>query len=762
MKKYFLLNALFFISIYTFSQDKFREQFYEANTMMEERYYDAALPIWLKLLEQQPDNYNINYKIGACYINTGNQKKKALQYLEKAIQNTTNNYDLFSHTEKKSPVETHYYFARALHLNMEFDKAIEHYQNFKTYITKKHYLWDETDMEIKRTEYAKIAVANPVNLKVQNLGNKINSIYPEYSPVISIDESIIYFTSRRIRPDSSNANIIDEEDGMYFEDIYVSYFEKGEWQEPELLTLNSMDHEATLNITTDGNTLLVYKDDNGNGELYKSFFDGEIWNTPEKLSSNVNSAAYETHAALSPDNNILYFVSDRKGGLGGKDIYMCKKLPTGEWALAQNLGPNINTKYDEDGIFLHPDGKTLYFSSRGHTSIGGFDIFFSELQEDGSWSTPKNIGYPVNSTDDDIFFVTSLDGRRAYYSSFQDGGYGEKDLYVITLMDAPEKSLTLLTGIITVIGMDKLPEDALITITNNETGELVGKYKPRARDGRFSIILQPGNDYHIKYEAAGFSEEEDLYIPPASAYQEIDKAIGLKPVVFGNLPNKDKDSGKDVTVKDKDTNKDKNSGKDVAVKDKDTNKDKDSGKDVAVKDKDTNKDKDSGKDVAVKDKDTNKDKDSGKDVAVKDKDTNKDKDLGKDVVNNKEVDKTKVNFEKFFGYNVKDINKSDKLYAEFINNLVRIIERDGSVKINIESSASKVPTKTFVTNENLAEKRALEAKLLLFISLKEKGVKSDQVIMNNIVHLVQGPEYTNDPSNHKKYQKFQYVKLSIE
>jgi hypothetical protein len=217
--------------------------------------------------------------------------------------------------------------------------------------------------------------------------------------------------------------------------------------------------------------------------------------------------------------------------------------------------------------------------------------------------------------------------------------------------------------------------------------------------------------------------------------------------VFGNLPNKDKDSGKDVANKDKDTNKDKDSGKDVANKDKDTNKDKDSGKDVANKDKDTNKDKDSGKDVINKDLDKN---------------NVKDKDLGKDLVNNKEIDKSKVNFEKFFGYNIKDINKSDKLYAEFINNLVQIIEREGSVKINIESSASKVPTKTFVTNENLAEKRALEAKLLLFISLKEKGVKSDQVIMNNIVHLVQGPEYTNDPGNHKKYQKFQYVKLSIE
>ncbi|NUM49536.1 MAG: PD40 domain-containing protein [Flavobacteriales bacterium] len=744
MKKYFLFTSLLFLELSLFSQDKFRERFYEANTMMEERYYEAALPIWLNLLEQQPDNNNLNYKVGVCYINTGNQKRKALQYLEKAIQNTTSNYDIFSHTEKKAPVETHYYYARALHLNMEFDKAIEHYKNFKTYITKKHYLWDETDMEVKRTEYAKIAVANPVNLKVQNLGPKINTIYPEYSPVISIDESAIYFTSRRVRPDSSNANIIDEEDGLPFEDIYVSFFEKGEWQEPELLTLNSMGHEATLNITIDGNTLLIYKDDNGNGELYKSFFDGEMWNTPEKLSANVNSTSYETHAALSPDNSILYFVSDRKGGLGGKDIYMCKKLPNGEWALAQNLGPNINTLYDEDGIFLHPDGKTLYFSSRGHTSIGGYDIFYSELQEDGSWSTPANMGYPVNSTDDDIFFVTSVDGRRAYYSSFQDGGYGEKDIYMITLMDAPEKALTLLTGIITVIGMDKLPEDALITITNNETGELIGKYKPRARDGRFSIILQPGNEYHIKYEAAGFSEEEDLYIPPASAYQEIDKAIGLKPVVFGSLPNKDKD-----TTKDKDT------GKDVTSKDKDISKDKDTGKDITSKD--NNKDKDTGKDLTSKDKNTGKDTSKDKDGTVKDQNTDKNT-----TTDNKEIDKSKVIFQKYFGYNVKDINKTDKLYADFINKLTQVIEKEGSVKINIESSASKVPTKTFVTNENLAEKRALEAKLLLFISLKEKGIKSDQVIINNIVHLVQGPEYINDAGNQKKYQKFQYVKLTIE
>ena len=282
-----------------------------------------------------------------------------------------------------------------------------------------------------------------------------------------------------------------------------------------MLTINTDGHLATVNISADGQTLFVYRDDNGDGNIYTTTKNqDDQWGELVKLGSDINTEYKESHAHVTPDGNVLYFISDRKkGGLGGQDIYFCKKLPTGDWGLAQNAGNILNTPYDEDGIFLHPDGKTIYFSSKGHSSMGGFDIFYSELDETGNWGAPINMGYPVNSTDDDVFFVTSTDGKRAYYSSFKQDGFGEKDIYVITLVDAQEKPLTLLTGFLKVAGFDETPESAIITVTDNETGNLIGRYVPRKKDGKFSIILNPGGDYHIEYAAESYTMEEDIYIP---------------------------------------------------------------------------------------------------------------------------------------------------------------------------------------------------------------------------------------------------------
>src|SRR5690606_8336857 len=151
------------------------------------------------------------------------------------------------------------------------------------------------------------------------------------------------------------------------------------------------------------------------------------------MSSDINTKAWETHGALSADGNTFFFTSDRANGYGGRDIYRTVRLPDGQWSKAQNLGPVVNTKYDEDGVFIHPNGRTLYFSSVGHTSMGGFDIFMTDMLDDGSWSHPKNLVYPLNTADDDVFFITTADGRRGYFSSDQIGGFGEKDIYFVDL-----------------------------------------------------------------------------------------------------------------------------------------------------------------------------------------------------------------------------------------------------------------------------------------------------------------------------------------
>lgn len=710
-KLFCLFLLLIMFSFNVSAQESFKSRFEEADLRMEDHYYDEALKIWLELLKEQPENANLNYKVGVCYLESPStrDKAKALPYLEKAVKKTTANYKIYSYQEDKAPVEAYYYLAKAYQLNYKFEEAIQNYSIFLGKITDKHYLFADATKNIEHCTYAKKLIDNPVKLKVQNLGNKINTQYPEYSPVISVDESMLFFTSRRLRKDSSNFYAIDPQDGMYFEDIYMSYFIDGRWTEPQLLTLNTDGHEATVNLSADGQTLFIYKDENGNGELYYSTFDGQDWSVPQKFGSNINTEYFESHVAITPDNQRLYFVSNRPGGLGGKDIWFCNKLPNGQWALAQNAGPVINTPFDEDGVFIHPDGKTMYFSSKGHRGLGGYDIFYSTWDEEkNQWSTPVNIGYPINSTDDDVFFVVSTDGKRGYFSSIKPDGYGEKDIYVLEMYNVQEKALTLLIGTLKVAGMDKLPEDAQILVTNNQTQELVGKYKPRAIDGRFTIIIPPGSDYHIEYSAAGYTAEEDIYVPEASAYQELNKAIELKPIIFGE--EKSNNTLADNKTKGNDQSNSNN---------------------------------------------TSGNANSSNNLTA-----------NNNLQNNKPEEKQvsgrpKASFVHYFEYNIKDIDPNSKEFKKFIDDIVLLVEKNGSVRISIESSASKVPTKTFITNENLSEKRALEAKLLIYAALREKNIKSNQVTIDKITTLVQGPDYRGDYQNKKKYEKYQYVKLQV-
>ncbi len=700
MKKIAFLFALNLIYLMSFSQDSFNQKFLEANTLMEESMFNIALPIWLNLSTENPNNCNVDYKIGVCYINSGTEKKKALPYLEKALGKTSSNYDPFSSSEQNSPIETYYYLARAYHINTQLDSAMTYYNLFKSKISKKHYLFNEVDHNLKQCENAKLFVAKPVNIEVNNLGKTINTEYPEYSPVLSLDESTIYFTSRRLRKDSSNYFIKDVDDGQYFEDIYVSNNYDGLWTEPELLNLNSEGHEATINLSVDGQTLFIYKDDNGNGNLYSSNYSADNqWSTPILLGSDINSEAQETHVAISPDENTLYFVSDRKGGLGGQDIYFCNKLPNGEWAKAQNIGNAINTPYDEDGVFIHPDGKTMYFSSHGHTSMGGYDIFYSIKNEDGTWSTPVNIGYPVNSTDDDVFFVTSVDGKRGYYSSIQEKGFGEKDIYMISLVDAEEKPLTLLTGLLKVIGEKETPSDAQIVITNNLDGSLIGIFKPRKKDGKFSIILEPNIDYHIVYSALTFKQEEDLFVPEVSSFKEINRGIDLQNIIFGAQPTDSlaNNTGNETT-KDNKNPKDNTNSKDNVVK-------------------------------------------------------NNTKDKNENVLSS---------YQELFNYNVKTITLSNSNYMNFIAKAADIISSGSKITIEIEASASKVPTKTFDSNYDLAKHRGEEAKETILKSLSEKGINSDKMVtFKKIKSLVQGPKYKGDFDNKEAYEKYQYVKITL-
>jgi len=769
MKKFTILFVFGLTLFTTKAQESFNQKFLEANTLMEESQYNIALPIWLDLLKEQPDNSNINYKVGLCYIHSANNKKKALDYLAKAVRKISSNYDPFSASEKKSPNESYFYLAKAYHLNYQLDSALLMYTTFKEKISKKHYLFKELDHHIAQCNNAKEAIKNPVNIKISNLGPKINSSFADYSPVLSLDEFSIYFTSRRVRKDSSNFYIKDINDGQHYEDIYVSHNYDGSWTEPELLGINTEGHEATLNISVDGQILFIFKDDNGDGNIYISKLDGEEWGSPIKLGSDINLESRETHAHISPDGNTLYYVSDRKGGLGGQDIYMCKRLPDGSWAKSQNLGETINTPYDEDGIFVHPDGRTIYFSSKGHKSIGGYDIFSSQKDELGNWSIPANMGYPINSTDDDVFFVTSVDGKRGYYSSFQEKGYGEKDIYMLSLEDANAKPVTLLTGYIKVLGRSETPENAQVVVTNNETRDLMGIYKPRKKDGRFSIILIPGNDYHIVYSAETYKQEEDLYIPPISAYQEINRGIDLQDVIFGDSA--------DIVIEEPLNYKrgDKIEKLKVEVKELANVIEKDKAQFASLNPEIEKLKADLHQLEVQISKDNSDTPETERKIKTLEKmladlraklTTMKEKDV---VVMDKPIKEEPVvsdiviaSYQEFFKYNVKKVNTSNQKYINTVNKAIERVNKDGKVIIEIESSASKVPTKTFKTNSILAYERAIDAKNIFINSLVEKGIQKEKIVVKNIDSGVNGPQYKGDYKNSSRYEKFQYVIIKIK
>jgi outer membrane protein OmpA-like peptidoglycan-associated protein len=393
-------------------------------------------------------------------------------------------------------------------------------------------LINEVNRSIEMCKTGQRLVANPVKIKIQNLGATVNSTYADYSPVLSADGNSIFFTSRR----AGSVGELKDDEGNYMEDIYISNKTATGWSKAINIgtPINTESNDASVGISPDGQTILIYKDDNGDGNIYSTTLKGDVWGTPIKLNENINSKYWEPSASFSSDGNTLYFVSNRPGGFGGRDLYISKKTSEGDWTKAVNMGSAINTPYDEDAPFMHADGITFSFSSNGHNTMGGFDIFTSILSYDSVWSEAMNVGYPINTTDDDVFYVISPDGLKAYFSSFREGGLGEKDNYMLTFLEKKESPLTLVKG--TVIDESGKPaKNVVITITDNETEQIVGVYHANTKTGKFLFILTPGKNYNITYQADNhLFYSENIEIPKASKYYELNREISLPPIVVGS------------------------------------------------------------------------------------------------------------------------------------------------------------------------------------------------------------------------------------
>lgn len=519
----------------------YKDYFMEGSYLLLEDNLERATGNFEKAYQKDSSSANINYLVGFCYLQTPLKKANAEYYLEKACKNVTKNYRIDEPAERAAAPLAIFYYGQALHINYKFDEAMKQYELFRTYVNRKD---KEYIAMIDRAEeitiYAKELTSKPINVQITNLGDSVNGEYPDFSPVLSADERTLIYTTRR--PNSTGG--LKTEDGQYFEDIVVSYKDDNDkWSKPLPLSpfVNTIGHEASINLTPDGQTLIVYKavenpkNPSGDGNIYYTTFDGKDWSALQEFGSNVNSPFHESHACLSADGNILFFVSDRPGGFGGKDIYRCIKLPNGKWSKALNMGSSINTEYDEDGAFIHPDGQTFYFASNGHKSMGGYDIMFATLNEDNKFTNVTNIGYPINTTDDDVFYVTSPDGKRGYFSSAKAGGFGEKDIYKITIAEAKETFLALFKGQLIPADGETLPDNITIIVTDKQSNEIIGTYRPRIVNGTFSTILPPGREYNFSYQTDDGEEfyNEDVFVSNEQTYQEIKREVNLEPVKLG-------------------------------------------------------------------------------------------------------------------------------------------------------------------------------------------------------------------------------------
>jgi outer membrane protein OmpA-like peptidoglycan-associated protein len=514
--------------------------------------YTEAIEFYMKANNFNPNNALLNYKIGKCYLFTID-KHKAIIFLEKAHQLKAN-----------IEGDVVYLIAQAYQGIHEFEKAIDKYREYKNVLTPKYLAESgkEIDRRVKECQTGIELMKNPVRVFIDNMGPEVNTQYPEYSPIINADESMIIYTTRRNTTTGGN---LDPNDGKYYEDIFISYKSGKEWGTPQNpgKPLNSDLHDATVGLSPDGQKLFVYRGDNG-GDIYECDLKGNTWTKPERLNKNINTKYHESSASLSPDGRKLYFVSDKPGGFGGRDIYVSELDKKGNWGPAQLLPGTINTPFDEEAVFMHPDGKTLYFSSKGHNTMGGYDIFKS-VHENGQWSTPENLGYPINTSGDDVFFSISASGRHGYYSSARPGGFGDQDLYIITFL-GPEKqmvnnsddnllawktqaiteqvieqvidiktaSLTLLKGRV----LDEItlePIEAKIILSDIDKNEELATFTSNSATGRYLVSLPSGKNYGISVIAKDYLfHSENFNIPDKAAYQEIEKDIYLKKIAVGS------------------------------------------------------------------------------------------------------------------------------------------------------------------------------------------------------------------------------------
>lgn len=473
-----------------------------------EKYYSSgnlreALKYYFVLHERKPKDEFIQYRLGICYLYKSDEPDKAWELLS-PLENPKN----------KKLENLSFYLGRAQHIKGNYQEANKYYSQFLSlqkdtttdlYLRGKYFLQQtisaqnviKRDIELKKNDVIQVL------LQSQN----INTEYDEYMPVTDADETKIIFTYRgpKSKGGMLNENGDPDPNGAFFgEDIYEALrTPEGDWGIAHPIdNLNTDRNDAPVALSADGQTLFLYRNrPDSSGNIYYSKLVGNQWSPPAALPGGINTEYWEGSACLAFNENVIIFSSERPGGFGGRDLWRSVKLPNGKWSLPINLGPNVNTPYDEDSPFLFYDGVTLYFSSNGPHSMGGYDVFYSTLQQDSTWSVPVNLGTKVNTPFDDKFYVINASGSHGYYSSMRKSGIGGQDIYLVAPGHFNNTSAFVLKGI---VYLNEVPGYSDITVKFSDQNSVPSNFNSNASTGKYLLVFPLSFKYDVSFEANGF------------------------------------------------------------------------------------------------------------------------------------------------------------------------------------------------------------------------------------------------------------------
>ncbi|MFN8397742.1 MAG: OmpA family protein [Bacteroidia bacterium] len=491
-KRYFTLAMLALLGLGTVSngfasESNPRGAYRKGKRLYKRADFIQAAPFLKAAYNLDPKNAKYAYMLGRS-VYEGDQPAQSLPYFTAAYNLNTGVSD-----------KINYYLARAMHMNLHFEEAISYYQADLANYEPDSWLYKDTQMRIEQCKNGPKSIKHVVGYKIENLGEYVNTTYPEYSSVFSDDYQYMIFTTRKPRKISQITRRRHHVEDCN-EEVYEARYENNVWVKSKLFMrpIPHWSHDASVVLSEDGNTLIYYVDNRNKGDIYISKRDGDRWSKRESIGDNINTKDYnECSVYLADGGKTLYWVSDKPDGLGNKDIYKSTLDENGQWSEGVNLGNNINTPWDEDAPFISADGKKMYFSSRGHSSMGGFDLFVSEKQSDGTWGKPENMGWPINSVGDDIYIVMRKGTESFYFSSDRPGGYGEKDIYFASpSTDMP--GTTIVAG--TVVDRETgKPVAAEVRLLDKATNEVLGTANTKVEDGsKYRFVLPAcGTEYKI-------------------------------------------------------------------------------------------------------------------------------------------------------------------------------------------------------------------------------------------------------------------------